>query len=339
MDTEISMTIPSRRNSTLITTLVLTAVAVVIPLLIDGYQRTLFQKGLLWIPAIFGVYILYKLLRQVHFGQSIFIGIGSYITAFLAGKYDVTNELLILLPAAVVISIVVAYVLGIFITKRTGFYFAVMGIAVTQVFWSLVYKARAITGGSDGISHIKHPSLFTMPLNDLGLYYVCLFVTVGMVVLMLRILNSSFSLQLRAIAGDLDKAESIGIPVHSMLRLAFVIAGAYAGITGVLLAFSYNYVGPATFDWGYGANFVQCAIIGGVNSVAGPIVGSFGFINLEFFISTWFANLWEIVIGLTIAIIVVTVGEEGVTGIAQTLYRGIRRKLRNLPESTDKHGK
>ena len=208
-----------------------------------------------------------------------------------------------------------------------------------MVFWSLVYKARAITGGSDGISHIKQPSLFTMPLNDLGLYYVCLFVTVGMILLMLRILNSSFSLQLRAIAGDLDKAESIGIPVNSMLRLAFVIAGAYAGVTGVLLAFSYNYVGPATFDWGYGANFVQCAIIGGVNSVAGPIVGSFGFINLEFFISTWFANLWEIVIGLTIAIIVVTVGEEGVTGIAQALFRRIRRKLRNLPESTDKHGK
>ena len=339
MNTESSMTIPSRRNSTLITTLVLTAVAVVIPFLISGYQRTLFQKGLLWIPAIFGVYIMYSLLRQVHFGQSIFIGIGSYITAFLAGKYDVTNELLILLPVAVVISIVVAYVLGIFITKRTGFYFAVMGIAVTMVFWSLVYKARAITGGSDGISHIKNPSLFTVPLNDLGLYYVCLFGTVGMILLMVRILNSSFSLQLRAIAGDLDKAESIGIPVHSMLRLAFVIAGVYAGVTGVLLAFSYNYVGPGTFDWGYGANFVQCAIIGGVNSFAGPIVCSFGFINLEFFISTWFANLWEIVIGLTIAIIVVTVGEEGVTGIAQTLYRRIRRKLRNPPESTDKHGK
>ena len=258
MNTEISMTIPSRRNSTLITTLVLTAVAMVIPFLISGYQRTLIQKGLLWIPAIFGVYILYSLLRQVHFGQSIFIGIGSYITAFLAGKYDVTNELLILLPAALVISIVVAYVLGIFITKRTGFYFAVMGIAVTMVFWSLVYKARAITGGSDGISHIKNPSLFTIPLNDLGLYYVCLFVTVGMILLMLRILNSSFSLQLRAIAGDLDKAESIGIPVNSMLRMAFVIAGAYAGVTGVLLAFSYNYVGPSTFDWGYGANFVQC---------------------------------------------------------------------------------
>ncbi len=334
MDTEISMTIPSRRNSTLITTLVLTAVGVVIPFLISGYQRTLFQKGLLWIPAIFGVYILYSLLRQVHFGQSIFIGIGSYITAFMAGKYDVTNELLILLPAAVIISIVVAYVLGIFITKRTGFYFAVMGIAVTMVFWSLVYKARAITGGSDGISHIKQPSLFTITLSDLGLYYVCLFVTVALILLMLRILNSSFSLQLRAIAGDLDKAESIGIPVKGMLRLAFVIAGTYAGVTGVLLAFSYNYVGPATFDWGYGANFVQCAIIGGVNSIAGPIVGSFGFINLEFFISTWFANLWEIVIGLTIAIIVVTVGEEGVTGIAQTLYRKIRRKFE---KPTGKH--
>lgn len=337
MNSEISMTIPSRRQSTLITTLVLTSIAVVIPFLISGYQRTLVQKALLWIPAIYGVYILYSLLRQVHFGQSIFIGIGSYITAFMAGKYEVTNELLILLPVAVVVSIVVAYVLGIFITKRTGFYFAVMGIAVTMVFWSLVYKARTITGGSDGISHIKQPTLLTMPLSDLGLYYVCLAVSVATILLMLRILNSPFSLQLRAIAGDLEKAESIGIPVHGMLRLAFVISGVYAGITGVLLAFSYNYVGPSTFEWGYGANFVQSAIIGGVNSFAGPIVGAFGFINLEFFISTWFANLWEIVIGLTIAIIVVTVGEQGVTGIAQSLFRRIGSKFRQ--ESTDRHGK
>ncbi|MGO8822635.1 MAG: branched-chain amino acid ABC transporter permease [Desulfomonilaceae bacterium] len=324
------MTIPSwHRNSTLKTTLVLTAVAVVIPFLVGGYQRTLIQKSLLWIPAIFGVYILYSLLRQVHFGQSIFIGIGSYVTAFSAGKYDVTHELMILLPATLVISIVVAYALGIFITKRTGFYFAVMGIAVTMVFWSLVYKARAVTGGSDGISHIEHPSLFTIPLNDLGLYYVCLFVTVGMILLMLRILNSPFSLQLRAIAGDLDKAESIGIPVNCMLRLAFVIAGAYASISGVLLAFTYNYVSPSIFDWNYGANFVQSAIIGGVNSVAGPIVGAFCFIHLEFFISTWFANLWEIIIGLTIAVIVVTVGEEGVTGIARTLFRKLGRNKKN----------
>lgn len=337
MNTEISMTVPSRRHSTLITALALTSIAVVIPFLISGYQRTLVQKALLWIPAIYGVYILYSLLRQVHFGQSIFIGIGSYITAFMAGKYEVTNELLILLPVAVVVSIVVAYVLGIFITKRTGFYFAVMGIAVTMVFWSLVYKARTITGGSDGISHIKQPTLLTMPLSDLGLYYVCLAVSVATILLMLRILNSPFSLQLRAIAGDLEKAESIGIPVHGMLRLAFVISGVYAGITGVLLAFSYNYVGPSTFEWGYGANFVQSAIIGGVNSFAGPIVGAFGFINLEFFISTWFANLWEIVIGLTIAIIVVTVGEQGVTGIAQSLFRRIGSKFRQ--ESMDKHGK
>lgn len=337
MSTEISTTTFARRYQTLITTLVLTGAAAVLPLMVSGYQRTLIQKGLLWIPAVFGVYILYSLLRQVHFGQSIFIGIGSYITAFLAGKYDVTNELLIILPIALVISAVIAYVLGIFITKRTGFYFAVMGIAVTMVFWSLVYKARTITGGSDGISHIKHPSLCSIPLGDLGLYYVCLLVTVAMILIMLRILNSPFSLQLKAVAGDLDKAESIGIPVKGMLRLAFVIAGAYAGITGALLAFAYNYVSPSTFDWGYGSNFVQSAIIGGVNSVAGPIVGAFGFINLEFFISTWFANLWEIVIGLTIAIIVVTVGEEGITGIAQALYRSIKRKLKTPKESIDEH--
>jgi len=134
MSAEICKTTFSRRYHTLITALALTGVAAIIPLLVSGYQRTLIQKGLLWIPAVFGVYILYSLLRQVHFGQSIFIGIGSYITAFLAGKYEVTTELSIILPAALVASTVIAYVLGIFITKRTGFYFAVMGIAVTMVF-------------------------------------------------------------------------------------------------------------------------------------------------------------------------------------------------------------
>jgi len=327
----------SQQDRTLITLLVLAGLAMMIPLFVSGYQRSLVQKGLLWIPAVYGVYILYSLLRQVHFAQSIFIGVGSYLTAFLAGKYSVTNELLILLPAGLVVSIVIAYVLGIFITKRTGFYFAVMGIAVTMVFWSLVYKARAITGGSDGISHIMHPALFTMQLGDMAFYYVCLAVTLCMVLLMLRILNSPFSLQLRAIAGDLDKAEAIGIPVKGMQRAAFVIAGANAGVTGVLLAFAYNYVSPSTFEWTYGANFVQAAIIGGVTGFAGPIVGAFGFINLEFFVSTWFANLWEIIIGLTIAIIVVTVGEQGVTGIAQSPFSRGRAKLGNSKESTCKH--
>lgn len=339
MSTEVSMTSPSRSNSILVAILILAVVAMIIPFFISGYQRTLIQKALLWIPATFGVYILYNLLRQVHFGQSIFIGLGSYITAFLAGKYYVTNELMIVLPAGLLISIVVSYILAIFITKRTGFYFAVMGIAVTMVFWSLIYKAREITGGSDGISHIKNPSLFNIQLHDLGLYYFCLIVSVIMIVLMLRILNSSFALQLRAIAGDLEKAESIGIPVKSMQRLAFIIAGANAGVTGVLLAFTYNYVGPSTFAWEYGANFVQSAIIGGVNSFAGPIVGTFGFINLEFFISTWFSNLWEIIIGLTIAIIVVTVGEEGITGITKNLFNRIKGNLENPQKSTDKNVK
>lgn len=339
MSTEVSMTSPSRSNSILVAILILAVVAMIIPFFISGYQRTLIQKALLWIPATFGVYILYNLLRQVHFGQSIFIGLGSYITAFLCGKYYVTNELMIVLPAGLLISIVVSYILAIFITKRTGFYFAVMGIAVTMVFWSLIYKAREITGGSDGISHIKNPSLFNIQLHDLGLYYFCLIVSVIMIVLMLRILNSSFALQLRAIAGDLEKAESIGIPVKSMQRLAFIIAGANAGVTGVLLAFTYNYVGPSTFAWEYGANFVQSAIIGGVNSFAGPIVGTFGFINLEFFISTWFSNLWEIIIGLTIAIIVVTVGEEGITGITKNLFNRIKGNLENPQKSTDKNVK
>jgi branched-chain amino acid transport system permease protein len=98
-------------------------------------------------------------------------------------------------------------------------------------------------------------------------------------------------------------------------------------------------VSPSAFDWGYGANFVQSAIIGGVNSVVGPIVGAFGFIHLEFFISTWFADLWEIIIGLTIAIIVLTVGEDGVTGIVQAVFGRIKCKLRKQQESTDKHVK
>lgn len=322
----------------LIATIVLTAIAAVIPLFVSEYVRTLIQRCLLWIPPTFGVYIIYSLLRQVHFGQSIFIGLGSYIAAFLAGKYFVTSELLILLPLSLIVSIGVAYVLGIFIMRRTGFYFAIMGIAVTMAFWSLVYKMRQITGGSDGISDIKNPSLFGIQLGDQGLYYVSLVVSLGLILLMRRILHSPFSLQLRAISGDLQKAESIGIPVNGMRRLAFIVAGANAGVAGVLLAFSYNYVGPTTFAWEFGAHFVQAAIIGGVNYFVGPIVGAFVFVGLEFLVSTWFPNLWEVVIGVIVAVIVVTVGEEGVTGIVKDLF-GRTLKRANLEERTYSDGK
>jgi len=292
-------------------------ILMIIPLFVGGYTRTLIQRSLLWIPPVFGVYILYSLLRQVHFAQSIFIGIGSYLVAFLAGKYYFTNELLILIPVALVLSIIIASIIGIFLMRRTGFYFAVMGIAMTMVFWSIVCKAREITGGTDGISNIPNPNLLGVQLSNQGLYYVSVVISVLMILLMLRILNSPFSLQLRAIGGDIDKAESIGIPVKRMQRIAFVIAGSYAGISGVLLAFTYNYVGPSNFDWQYGANFIQSAILGGVNYFIGPIVGAFSFVTLDFFLSTWFPSFWEIITGLAIAIIVVTVGEEGITGLVK----------------------
>lgn len=347
MNTEVSMKIPFWRDTRLITAVILTAAAIVIPFFVNSYLRTLIQRAFLWIPAIFGVYILYSLLRQVHFAQSIFIGLGAYLAGFLGQKYAVTNELMILIPAVLIISIVVGYALGIFITKRTGFYFAVMGIAVTMVFWSIVYKARTITGGSDGIGGLKNPTLFGVHLSGLGLYYVCLVVCLCIIVLMLRILNSSFSLQLRAIAGDLEKAESLGIPVNRMQIIVFTIAGACAGVAGVLLAFTYNYVSPSLFTWEYGADFVESAILGGVNYLIGPIVGAFSFINLEFFVSAWFPSVWEIAIGLTVAIIVVTVGEEGFTGIARSLFLKITRRsgnrqeapIRNPQESTHKNVK
>jgi branched-chain amino acid transport system permease protein len=326
MDTEVTIRIPLWRDARLIAAIILTAAAMVIPFFVTAYLRTLIQTTFLWIPAIFGVYILYSLLRQVHFAQSIFIGLGAYLAGFLAEKYPLTRELTILIPAILLISIVVGYIVGIFITKRTGFYFAVMGVALTMVFWSVVYKARGITGGSDGIGGLKNPTLFGMDMSDLGLYYFSLLVCVCVIVLMLRILNSSFSLQLRAIAADLEKAESLGIPVHRMQIMAFTIAGACAGVAGVLLAFTYNYVSPSLFTWEYGANFVESAILGGVNYLIGPIVGAFSFINLEFFVSAWFPSLWEIAIGLTVAVIVVSVGEEGFTGIAKSIYLRITRK-------------
>jgi len=322
----------------LIITVILVVIAIIIPFFISGYVRTLIQRGLIFIPVIFGVYLLYSLLRQVHFAQSIFIGLGGYITAFLAGKYFVTNELLILLPLGLLISVIFAAVIGIFIMRRTGFYFAVMGIAVTMVFWSIVYKAREITGGSDGISNIRNPSLFMIQLSDQGLYYVILIISVGMILLMRRILDSPFSLQLRAIKGDLDKAESIGIPVEKMQRIAFIIVGAYAGVSGVLLAFTYNYISPEIFNWEYGGNFVQAAVLGGVNYFAGPIVGALAFISLEFLISTWFPYLWEIIIGLTIIIIVVTLGDEGIIGAVGKLFNKIIFK-RNSPTRSYKNGK
>jgi branched-chain amino acid transport system permease protein len=330
--------LPSQFDDRLMAAIGLTLLAALIPFFVSEYVRTLIQRCLLWIPPIFGVYFIYSLLRQVHFAQSIFIGLGSYIVAFLAGKYFLTSELLILLPLSLLASVVVAYVLGIFIMRRTGFYFAIMGIAVTMVFWSLVYKMRQLTGGSDGISDIKNPTLLGVQLSEQGFYYICLLISLGLILLMHRILHSPFSMQLKAIRGDLQKAESIGIPVHQMRRLAFVVAGANAGLSGVLLAFLYNYVGPTSFAWEFGAQFVQAAIIGGVNYFVGPIVGAFAFVGLEFLVSTWFPNLWEIVIGVTVALIVVTVGEEGVTGIAKNVlvraFKGI-----NLKERTYSDGK
>ncbi len=307
--------------------MVFLGVFAIIPHFLGYYNLSLLERALSWIPAVLGIYLLFRHLGQLAFGQSAFVGLGSYIVAFLAGKYFVTNQLMYILPLVLVLSAGLAYVVGLGILRRKGIYFAVMSIGVTMVGWSIIMKLWDITNGTDGIAGIDNLHFFSFEFSGLSFYYLVLAIAFIAIIIYYRIINSPFGLSLRTIGENEERAEMIGIPVNKMQRIAYVIAGTSAGATGLLIANLHNIVTPSIFNWTYGGHLVFAAVIGGINYFLGAVAGPILFIFIEANISTMFPNYWELYLGIIIAIIVLVARERGILGLVADIYKYVEKNI------------
>ncbi len=251
------------------------------------------------------------------FGHAAYFGLGAYGAAMTI-KYIVPST-----PLAIVVGVAVgtlaAAIIGALIVKLRGVYFAMVTIAFGQVFYFITFRWNSVTGGDDGLTGWHRQPLdlgfarFQIGTNDKAFYYFALVLFAVAVGIMAMLLRSPFGRTLLAIRENERRARFLGIPVERHIWMSFVISCLFASLAGTLYSLLSNFTDPRALHWSLSGNFVIMAVLGGMRSFWGPLLGAGIFVVLQDYVSSHTEN-WMSVIGLSF-VLVVLFFPRGVLGI------------------------
>ena len=240
------------------------------------------------------------------FGHAAYFGLGAYGTAMTI-KYLVPNTLLGML-VGVVAATVAAAIIGALIVRRRGVYFAMVTIAFGQVFYFIAFRWNAVTGGDDGLTDwhrmpIELGATLDIYGDDRAFYYFVLAIFAICTGIMALLLRSPFGRTLLAIRENERRARFLGIQVDRHIWLSFVISCLFVSVAGSLYALLNNFTDPRALRFDLSGNFVIMAVLGGMRSFWGPLIGAAIFVALQDYVSSHTAN-WMSVIGLVFVLVV-----------------------------------
>jgi branched-chain amino acid transport system permease protein len=305
-----------------------------LPLFVSPYTQDLVVRIAIYAIFALSLELLVGATGLVSLGHAAFLGIGAYATVL--GSGDTGASLWVLLPLAVGGAALYAAFVGVLSLRTRGVYFIMVTLAFAQLAYFVVHDTKA-GGGSDGIFMYVKPALQvgTTTLLDLGershFYYAVLATLVGTYAFIALLLRSRFGHALAGIRVNEQRMRAAGFSTTPYKLAAFVIAGALAGLAGLLLAVKDGAVNPELLSWHESGAVLLMLILGGIGSLRGAVVGAVAFTLLrELFQSEALlgplAGHWQLTLGLTIIAFVAALprGLIGLAGLARR-RRGARR--------------
>jgi len=256
-----------------------------------------------------------------------FFGIGGYVVGILAWHdfnaeplwfISGTSDLAISLPAAILLSAMIATIVGAISLRTSGPYFLMITLAFNQMFY---YGAIALQkyGGDDGLQIMSTITLGPLDVsNRYRFFYLALAVLALTLLLVGRFVDSRFGMVLRASSKNETRVIAVGVDPWLYRLAAFVVSAVLTAVAGALLAAGQQFISPVDMGWDRSGDLVVMAVLGGVGVVWGPAIGAAAFVVLELVLSSWTTH-WQFVFGLLIVLIVVSL-RGGLADLAQTLF-------------------
>jgi branched-chain amino acid transport system permease protein len=241
------------------------------------------------------------------FGHAAWFGLGAYGTG-LALKF-VSSSTPLSLILGMLLGGVAGAILGALIVRRRGVYFAMVTIAFGQVFYYIAFQWSSLTGGDDGLRGFARQPLdfgaFKIDIlnNDNVFYYfvvVCFALAAGTMGFILR---SPFGRTMIAIRENERRARFLGIPVERHIWIAFTLSCFFMGFAGALYALVNNFADPRGLHYSQSGDFVMMAVMGGMRSFWGPLLGAAVFVVLQDYLSSVTVN-WMSFVGLLFVLVV-----------------------------------
>jgi branched-chain amino acid transport system permease protein len=252
------------------------------------------------------------------FGHAAYFGLGAYGAALLVRSVGLPMELsLVLAPFAAAAG---ALVFGWFCVRLSGVYLAMLTLAFSQIVWSVVFQWDDFTGGSNGLTGVWPAEWLS---DKQRYYYLTLALVVGAVLLIRRALFAPFGYAMRAGRDSPLRADAIGIDVKRIQWVAFVIAAIFAGLSGALYAFSKGSISPDTVSVGRSVDGLVMVLLGGLQTLAGPIVGAVTFTWLQDAVARN-TDYWRALLG-GIILLLVLVFPQGIAGFVGGMFDRFRK--------------
>ena len=251
------------------------------------------------------------------FGHAAYFGLGAYAAALLVRKLGMPMEAALLVaPLAAAFG---AFIYGWFCVRLSGVYLAMLTLAFAQITWAIAFQWDAVTGGSNGMTGVWPAEWLAEKQNY---YYLTLALVAAGVLLLHRFLHSPFGYAMRASRDSVLRADAIGINVKRISWVAFVISGAFAGLAGALYAFSKGSISPETLHVSRSIDGLVMVLLGGIQTLAGPIVGAVTFTWLHDTVARN-TDYWRAMLG-AIILILVLLFPQGIAGFARQCIQKLR---------------
>jgi branched-chain amino acid transport system permease protein len=299
------------------------AATAVVALALAPWLAARYQLSILTDLLIFGLFalsldLIMGFTGMVSFGHAAYFGLGAYASALVLLHF--AQPVPVALLAGALLAGAVAAPVGWLSTRATGIYFAMLTLAFAQLLYTVAYKWRDLTGGSDGIAGVPKTELFWggPSLASPRAFYLLVAACVVLSLLACRALVSSpFGRALQAIRENERRFMSLGRDPRPFKVVVFVVAATLAGLAGALFAPFRGFASPEVMFWVLSGQGLMMVITGGIGTLVGPILGAMIFILIQEVLSSYTEH-WMIFTGALFVLMVIFL-PGGLVGTARRL--------------------
>lgn len=286
----------------------------VIPFLAPSFQVLMtlaLAKGI----SVMGVTVLLRS-GQVSFGHALFFGIAAYGGAFtmmlLPGA-----DLLIVVIVALLAAVLSGLVVGLFVARYRGIFFAMLNLAFSMIFWSFLEKFYHITGGADGI-RLPRPTVLGMELErgpyELIVFYLALVMALGFGWFSVRWLASPVGQLFRTLKTNETRLQYLGMSPQRVMLNGYLLSALLCGSGGIIMGLVQGVVTPDYVWWVRSGEMVFIAVLGGAGSVPGAMVGAAIYEIVRAYASAFAGDIWQMVLG-GFLLIIILFAPGGIAGL------------------------
>ncbi|MGI6161586.1 MAG: branched-chain amino acid ABC transporter permease [Christensenellales bacterium] len=291
----------------------------------NPYYLTVMNSAIIYFVAILGLTIVLGMGGQVTFSIAGTLGIGAFATGVATVHYGLHPLMGILI--SVVVTALFSWIIGIALFRLKGTYFAFASIALVQIIYS-VLQNWSFVGGADGVSRIPNMDLGFFVCSTREEYFIAfsvIAIVCGLLVEQIR--RTSLGRALASIRDDEIAARCLGVNVYRTKIISLILAGAFSGLAGALLAFQSTNITSELFTFRQSQIFLVMGMLGGVGDTIGALIGAVVLTLLPEMMHV-LQNYYKLIYGVGIIILMIFM-PMGISGMIKSIQKSFARRKEN----------